>query len=77
VEGSAVSITFTIAPGYHGMCGVCEKDCWEPDVVLEWVEFDNPLPASDLFPQVNGIWQPVHPKCVRPGRKTRPIGDPQ
>ena len=78
-------LTFSIAPGYHGMCWRCDKDIWDPEGILEYTEFkeENKSEASrkadaylaDHFglPPVEGVWTPVHRHCVRDGAVTKEV----
>ena len=78
-----MEMRFEIAPGYHGMCWRCDKDIWDPEGVLEYMEFTDKSEASrkaDAYleehfgiPAVEGIWTPVHRQCVRDGAKTKEV----
>jgi hypothetical protein len=56
-----------------GQCPICRKEVRQPDDLEEWVQFDEPIPAKDGFPAIEGVWRPVHPACAAEDRVTRPL----
>lgn len=63
-------IKVTIAEGYHGSCGKCLKDDNQDQMVKEWVEFSEPVPANPVLglPEVKGIFHMVHEYCRKEDR---------